>query len=195
MSDTAPAPITTLTTASPLRGYQKDFGAVSLREVCPLAMVSIAVPVDGKEDLNRALEAAFQITLAAPGHSSCTPDGKTRLISLQADQAFIIFDYDGDRAVQIIADKLGTAGYYTDQSDSWVCLRLAGPLSRRALERICPLDLHKDSFVQDMAARTVMEHLGSIIVRGQADEFLLFSARSSARSFLHAIETSIRNIL
>ena len=39
-----------------------------------------------------------------------------------------------------------------------------------------------------------MEHLGTIIIRTEQDTFLLLSASSSAGSFLHAVETSIRNV-
>jgi sarcosine oxidase subunit gamma len=39
-----------------------------------------------------------------------------------------------------------------------------------------------------------MEHLGVLILRSGDDEYLLLSASSSARSFLHAVETSLRNI-
>jgi sarcosine oxidase subunit gamma len=39
-----------------------------------------------------------------------------------------------------------------------------------------------------------MEHLGTIVLRDGTDSFLLLSAHSSAESFLHAVETSIRNV-
>ena len=82
----------------------------------------------------------------------------------------------------------------TLQSDNWVGVRISGTRSRDALERICPLDLHPDVFGIDQVARTVMEHLGVIILREDKDSFLMLSASSSAKSFLHAIETSIHNV-
>jgi methylglutamate dehydrogenase subunit D len=39
-----------------------------------------------------------------------------------------------------------------------------------------------------------MEHLGTILLREADDRFLLMSASSSARSFLHGLETSLRNV-
>ena len=102
-----------------------------------------------------------------------------------------VLEHEGDDAVAVVIEKLGTAGYYTDQSDSWVMLQIAGPGSRAALERICMLDLHSDAFPVDTVARTTMEHLGVMVLRDGEDSFLLMSARSSARSFLHAVETSI----
>jgi sarcosine oxidase subunit gamma len=62
------------------------------------------------------------------------------------------------------------------------------------LERICPIDLHPQAFAVGAVARTLMDHLNVIILREGGDTFLLMSARSSARSFWHAVETSIRNI-
>ncbi|MBT8415130.1 MAG: hypothetical protein KJO30_12445, partial [Boseongicola sp.] len=55
-----------------------------------------------------------------------------------------------------------------------------------------PLDLDPDTFPTGSAARTVMEHLGAMIVRVDDTRFWLMSARSSAMSFLHAVETSCR---
>lgn len=82
--------------------------------------------------------------------------------------------------------------YLNDQSDSWVMLRVAGAGVRRALERLCPLDLHPDAFAPGAVARTVMEHLAVIVLHEAEDTFVLLSPRSSAASFLHEIETSVR---
>ena len=64
-----------------------------------------------------------------------------------------------------------------------------------ALERICPLDLDPLGFEGDGAARTTMEHMGAFVMRDGEGGFFLMSARSSAKSFLHAVETSIKNVL
>ena len=87
----------------------------------------------------------------------------------------------------------GTA-WATDQSDSYCLLRLEGARSREVLERICPLDLHPGAFALGAASRTAMEHLGVLLIREEAEQYLLMSARSSALSFLHAVQTSIQNI-
>ena len=84
--------------------------------------------------------------------------------------------------------------YSSDQSDAWCLLRIDGPASRRALERVCPLDLHPDAFPVGAVARSVVEHLGAIVLREGENAFLLLSPRSSARSFLHEIERSIRDL-
>ena len=183
----------TLTARPPLGGFAHDFGEANLAEITDHALVSLATPNGGEKALDATLKKAFKCALPAPGQS--TASGKMRVLGLQRDQVFLFFAHDGDRAMEAVAGKLGEAGYYTDQSDSWVMLRLAGPMSRSALERICPLDLHPDVFTVGTVSRTVMEHLGTIILRDGEDSFVLMSARSSAKSFLHAVETSIRNVM
>ena len=76
----------------------------------------------------------------------------------------------------------------------WVALDISGPKARDALERICPIDLHDDAFAIMDLARTTMEHLGVIILRTDEERWRLLSASSSARSFLHALETSVKNV-
>ena len=63
-----------------------------------------------------------------------------------------------------------------------------------ALERFCPLDL--GAFPAGSVARTAMEHMGAVIAReDDAPTFLLLSARSSARSFLHGLGTALESAL
>lgn len=180
-----------LAAQAPLGGYCANFEAVSLTELTGLALVSVATPMGGHDDLLSNTVAAFGTTL--PGIGCCTrsEDGQTRLLGLQRDQLFVVLEHESHNALSVVTEKLGTTGYYTDQSDSWVILQMTGLGSRAALERICMLDLSPDVFSIDAVARTTMEHLSVIIVRDDADSFWLMSARSSAKSFLHALETSI----
>ena len=110
------------------------------------------------------------------------------------DLAFVLFERATPDAEEAVAERLGDAAYLTDQTDTWCALEIEGPVCRTALERICPLDLHPRGFAVDDVARTVMEHLGVIIARTREHGFLLLSASSSAGSFLHAVETSARNV-
>ncbi len=184
----------TLTAGSPLGGYQESFDGVELAEAADLAIVSIAVPLGGAEALATALDQAYGAGLAAPGGSTASPDGAVRFLGLAQDQMFAIFSHDGADAANLVADKLGQAGYTTLQSDNWVVLRLSGPRVREALERICPLDLAPSAFPPGRVARTVMEHLGVIILAEDKDSFLLLSASSSAASFRDTVAVSARNI-
>ena len=130
--------------------------------------------------------------LSRPSPTLGMAKGDTRAISMAADQLFLIFPHRSPNASAEVQDKLAGAGYTTDQTDGWVILEITGPDTLAALERLCPLDLA--AFPDNATARTMTEHLGATIIRLQSDRFLLLSARSSAASFLHAVETSYRNV-
>lgn len=183
-----------LTPKAPLNGYGETFGMTALEEVTGMALVSIATPRGGAAGLTSIVQSAYGCALPDAGKTTISEDMSLRLLGLQQDQAFALFAYKGDRAVAEIEDKLGTLGYYTDQSDGWAMLRLSGPAALAALERICPLDLDEAAFPIGTVARTVMEHMGVIVLREGTDAFLLLGARSSAANFLHAVEQSVRNV-
>ena len=185
----------TLKTTSPLDGYSKKFADVTLAEVVGTAIVSIAFPFDSVAALQDKVTKAYSTSLPDCGNSTVSKDGLVRFLGVQSNQIFVLFDFDGVNAVSVLAKHLGNSGYYTDQSDSWVALRLSGPKALTVLERICPLDLSPGSFVPGSVARTVMEHLSTIVLREHLENFFFMSPRSSARSFLHALETSIANTL
>jgi len=185
----------TLTAKSPLSGFTKHQESVSVSEMTGKALVSVAIPNGGEKKLATAITKCWKTDLPQTGMSTLSSDGSVRLLGMQIDQLFVVFDFDGDDAVAHVADRLGTAGYFTNQSDSWVMVAVSGPESRTALARICSLDLDQNVFVKGAVARTVMEHLGVIIFHSEPDKFIILSARSSAQSLLHAINTSVTNIL
>ncbi|MGK7654765.1 sarcosine oxidase subunit gamma [Roseovarius sp. B08] len=182
-----------LTAEPPLKGFDHSFGETRLYAPADLAIVSIALPLGGEDTALRAIKTAFDADLPAPGQSVMGKDD-TRIVRLGTDQAFAIFTRTMPDAEPHVQTLLKGAAYTTDQTDVWTGLVLDGPLARTALERICPIDLHPDAFVEGAAARTVMEHLGVLILRTGPDAYLLLSASSSAGSFLHAVETSLVNV-
>lgn len=185
----------TLIAKPPLDGLRQEFDGMTLAEVTGCAIVSVATPHDGEDALSRAVASAYQTVIPEVGQSTVSDVGNARLLGMQRDQFFLLFNDPSTRAVEAVAEKLGDFGYLTDQSDSWVMIRMSGPKCRTALERICPIDLHPSAFAEGSLARTVMEHLATIIVREGQDSFLLMSPRSSAAAFLHAVRTSIENIM
>ena len=182
--------------AKPLLGhFEKAYQGAELTEATALEIVSIAIPLGGEAAFVAALSAAFKTKKPEPGESTLSEDGKTRFLWMSPDQLFSLTEKAVSNAEAEVREKLKSSVYVTLQSDSWVGLRLSGPKARAALERICPIDLHPASFPEGCVARTVMEHLGVVIVRESDDGFLLLSASSSAGSFLHAIKTSIENVI
>ena len=182
-----------LTAESAFDGYDETFERVRLREPKDLAIASIALPMDRESAAEDALKSAFGIEMPDVGNSALTADGTERLLRLGREQYFVLFSRGTPDAEKFIAGRLNGAVYTTDQTDVWASLEISGEGSIAALERICPLDLHPEVFEVGSVARTSTEHLGTLIMRTDADTFLLLSARSSAGSFLHAVELSIRN--
>lgn len=184
-----------LTARTPLGGFKFESDAISIAEITDRGIVSVAMPKAGEHKLAQAIAAEFSTAMPKPGHWTTSIKSNARLLGLAQDQFFIVFDDPENTEPARIINALNQSAYLTDQSDSWASLRVNGPACRQALERICPIDLHDESFSVGSVARTAMEHLGTIIYREDDYSFVLMSAASSAKTFLHAVETSARNIL
>jgi len=174
-----------------LGGYDETIVGIRIVEQRNAALVSLAIPLGGEAAAEKAIKSAFKLALPPVGQSAAT--STHRLIRTGPDQALMLFDSQDALAEPATQQALNGACYTTNQTDAWVVLAISGSGVRTALERLCPLDLHPDAFAVNTAQRTVMEHMGAMIVRTNDDQFLLMSASSSARSFLHAVETSITN--
>ena len=185
----------TLVSAPPLAGYSETFGTVRLPAPKDMAIVNMAIPLRADAKALKAVKTGYGVDLPEPGMSVETKKGATRLVRLAPDQAFAIFTLPTPDAEEVVAKHVKKALYLTDQTDVWVGLEISGAGALAALERVCPIDLHPAAFVVGGAARTVMEHLGVLIIRTGDERYLLLSASSSATSFLHMMETSIKNVL
>ncbi len=183
-----------LTAVPALGGHDQDHGGTRLRELTDLTILSIALPLGREATAEAAIATALAVDIPAIGRTTTNTDSRLRLARLGRDQLFVFGHDPAPDAAARIAARLDGAGYVTDQSDVWTGLEMTGPDTRAALARICPLDLHPDVFPVGQIARTAMEHLGVLITCLGADAFLLCSASSSADSFLHALQTSIRNL-
>jgi sarcosine oxidase subunit gamma len=178
-----------LAQTAPLGNFHRAWPSASLDEIADYSIVSLAHGGDIKQ--KNTLVSNLGVEWPLPGKVATSATEQHRLLGLQTDQIFILFQRDGLDPISEISASLDGKCYLTDQSDSWAILSLSGKNSRLALERICPVDLATDVFPVGAVARTQMEHLGVIIARTGDDDFLLLSARSSARSFLHAVSASI----
>ncbi len=177
-----------------LGGFQKSIAGTELAELTDLAIVSIAIPLDGERAFKTALSKAYGVGVPSPGQSILSADGKIRFLWTAPDQLIACFEDPRPRAAADLGEKLNNTAYVTLQSDSWVALRLSGGKAEEAMERICPLDLALKAFPKGAVTRTAMEHMSTFILRDDADSFMLLSASSSASSFLHAVQTSLQNV-
>jgi len=179
-----------LTAAPALGDVNLIFASCVLTERTDIALISVATPHGGYEALAAKVRDVWGLSM--PGATVSLNAGAMRAIPLAADQMMLAFTPDGGLSETSVQADLTDVAYTTLQTDAWAIIELSGSGATAALERICPLDLDLQTFPNGAAARTVMEHLGALIVRLEADRFLLMSARSSAQSFLHAVETSCR---
>ena len=187
-----------LTARPALSGLVYKTGDITVTEVTALALVSVAIPNGEREIVSKKLLENYYVDIPDIGKYTSSDKENMRFLGLQSDQFFALFDYIGDHAVAHLKAKVSEIAYLSDQSDSWLMLRLSaktGEQCRRVLERICPLDLHPDSFTEASVARTAMEHLAVIIVHESDGQYLLMSPRSSAQSFLHTVTKSIENTI
>jgi len=183
----------TLTPASPLNGFSKRYGDTELSEHPALDIVSLATPNGGDETLNALVLEKVGAELPETGRIS-RADDSSMFLGLQPDQCFLVSESQRLQPALELKNLLGDAAYVSDQSDSWAVLEIKGPKAHAALERICPIDISANVFDEDSVARTSMEHLSVIIHRHGTDGYRLYSPRSSANSFLHAVTESLYNV-
>ena len=176
----------TLTAKTPLDGLDITIGNCRLCEI-PLMLASVAIPLNGEEALAAALKQQFG--LAMPQAKMTTQAASIRAARTGPDQLMLFMT---DTTAANVEEALAGVGYVTDQTDNWVLCTLSGTGARAALERICPVDLEDTQFPEHAYARTVMEHMGAAVLRTGPADWLLMSASSSAKSFVHAIELSMR---
>ena len=184
-----------LKSISPLNEYSRNFKENLLEEVVGMEVISIATSVENKDFLNKQLIEIFDLELPVPGKSHLTSNGLSRLLGLSLDQWLIVSVDQKYELKALLENSLSNKSYVTLQTDAWVCIRISGRSALKALERICPVNLDPDLFLKDYIARTMMEHLGSIVICENPNSYLLMSASSSAKSFLHALEVSLENVI
>lgn len=176
-------------------GYDNNFGGTSLKEISDLAIYSIGLPQDDAPVLS-SIKALLGVNWPKPNCTASSDDGQYRLLGLQTEQVLaLVFAENTAEGQAVLLPTIDSSAFITDQSDSWAALEISGADCVPALERLCPLDLHESVFAIGNVSRTIMEHLSVVILRESRERFLLLSPRSSAQSFLHAIEVSLRNVI
>ncbi|MEM6618727.1 MAG: sarcosine oxidase subunit gamma family protein [Pseudomonadota bacterium] len=178
-----------LVAKSPLGGLQKVWGKTLLREETNTAAVVASIPLGGEDAFAAALLAGTGAVVPAVGDSVAV--GDVRVVGFAEAQVMILYPGAPHGGVDTVRTYMGDAAYLVEQTNNWVMLHLDGPLARPALERMTALNLLDTAYPLGRAERTVMEHMGALVVRTGADGFLLMSASSTAQSFAHAVEQSL----
>ncbi len=175
------------TAQAPLNGYCKAFAGVMIAEKAECRITSISIPENGKAPLQAALLEGFKLQIPKMGRVTTSDFADVQLLGMREKQWFLVSRSPLSKQVR---DGLKTYAYLTDQSDNWVRLSVSGAQCREVLARICPVDLHETKFPTGKVVRTLMAHQGVIIYRQGDGSFHLLAPRSSARSFLQALEAA-----
>ena len=181
-------------TAKPCFGdFKLDVDGASLTEETGLAIIAVTI----RNDASRGFKTAFKKLFgeACPDAKTCLNAGKTMIVPSAIDQFFIIEKADPRALEERLIKAFDKHATMTDQTDGWGVLTLAGPKTITTMERVSQVDMDLSVFPVGAVARTVLEHVGGIVVRqkakrGEEHRFMLLSQRSSAASFLHSITTT-----
>lgn len=178
----------------PLDGTDLRYDGIVILGVTRVSAVSVSIPREGEAGVSAAVNKRFGEDLPTVGGSLSDDEQSMRLLRLGQDELLLLIDSFTADPVASAREIFNQTSYLVDLSDSHAMLEVSGGRCLAALERICPLDLHPDKFTQGAVARTLMEHLDVIILRSGEDKYLLISARSTAKNFLHAVQVSAENV-
>ena len=175
-----------------LGGYSKTINNVSIKEIIEHRITSLAIPFKNERKCATQFKRTFKKLIPDIEESLIISKGKV-IFRLANDMLFLC-ENSNQKMPKATIDFLKQSFYSTDQSGGWCCIQVNGNNVLKMLERICPLDLSEERFKTLNVKRTSMEHLGVIIFKKSPNEFFLYSASSSSKSFLHAVETSCKNL-
>ena len=175
-----------------LGGLAKTINNVSIKEIMDHRITSLAIPLTNENKCAFQFKRIFNKLIPDIEKSLIISKGNV-IFRLATDMLFLC-ENSNKKMPKATIDFLKRIFYSTDQSGGWCCLQVSGNNVLRMLERICPLDLSEERFKTLDVKRTSMEHLGVIIFKKSTKEFFLYSASSSSKSFLHAVETSCKNL-
>jgi heterotetrameric sarcosine oxidase gamma subunit len=147
---------------------------VTLATVDPGPITSVALFPGGAKAAAKGLK-TLGLTFPDPG--TFTAKGPARLVWTGREQAFLM---------GVPAPALEGAAV-TDQSDGWAGFSLSGAGAEAALARLIALDLRVSAFPVGRATRAGLNHLALILLRTEAEAFVLFTFRSMARTASHEL--------
>ena len=176
-------------------GLERSIGELTMRDAGHRAMISLAFKPGKRDDIDALCQSKLGISLPTVGGVSHTTDGLT-LLGLQDDQVWCCQEDSTDHDANDLSARLGKQDglYLTDHGDGWAILSLEGKSILAVLERLCHLDLDTRSFPVPSVSRTVLEHMGAVIIRTGELAFDIMTPRSYASSLLHAIESVAKHV-
>lgn len=159
-------------------------GSVTVTEVAPAPITSIA-PLRGQgAAVSDALQAAFDLPFPDPGQSHTT--GTIRTVWAGRGRALLI----GAAA----PDSLSDIAALTDQSDAQAVVTIGGTDAEAVLARLVPVDLRAAAFPIGRTARTLLGHMQAGVTRTGPDNFEVMVFRSMARTLVHDLQRAMGHV-
>jgi sarcosine oxidase subunit gamma len=184
-----------LTPITPLAGLAPridDLAGLRIAENPDLALASVACRLRREADFAVATQRFFGFALPQPGRVA--GEAPWTAVWTGADQWFVEAPFETHEDVaRILKEGLGDTASVTEQTDGWARFDVEGPNAPATFERLCAIDIH--AMAADTASRTLIEHLGCIVICREArTRYSVLGPRSSAASLHHALLAAARSI-
>lgn len=173
---------------------RKDsFPGLTITERTDTALASLSARQGKLAEFHAAASAFFGFDLPAPARSAT--GGVFTAIWTGPEQWFIEAPFATHEDIAPILKKgFGDTASITEQTDGWGGFDLEGEGVLSVFELLSNLDLGK--LPSGGASRTVIEHLGCILVcRAAGKSYTVYGGRSSAASLHHALVTAAKSAL
>ncbi len=168
-----------------------SIGAVRISERFDVALASVAARRGKAGDLASAAQ-GIGLPLPAPATHQAGDPWSAFWVAPEMWFVEAPFASHEDIAARLKA-ALGDTTSVTEQTDAWVRFDIAAPDLAPLFERLSNLDLARAPV--GFASRTVIEHVGTYLVKRAAGEVVLYGPRSSAASLLHVLEVTAKSLL
>lgn len=169
----------------------KTLGPYSFTERFDVALASVATRRGRDKDLAKAAKTAG-LPLPAPARSVDGIPYSTFWVA--PDMWFVEAPFAShENITDQLKTALGETASITEQTDAWVRFDISAADLSPLLERLSNLDLV--SLPVGYASRTVIEHLGTYLIKRSETEVTLYGPRASAQSLLHALEVTAKSVI
>jgi len=163
-------------------------GPVTLAERTNVALASLAARRGREGDVALAAQ-ALGLPLPGPGGHAAGPVWSA--FWLGPDQWMVEAPFEmHEDIVAALRPAFGDSASITEQTDAWVRFDVTGTDLAAVFERLCGLDVR--SMQPGDATRTMIEHLGTYVIRGTGGMTVL-GPRSAAGSLHHALVTAAQS--
>ncbi len=170
---------------SPLAGQAPvTIGTVTLAEVAPGPVTSVA-PFRGQEaEVGKLLSDAFGFGFPAPGRSE--NGNPARMVWAGRGRALLIG--------AVPPAGLAPLAALTDQSDAQAVIAISGEEAAPVLARLTPLDLREGTFPVGATARSLIGHMTAQITRIAETGYEIMVMRSMGATLLHELTHAAQGV-